>query len=48
MSMKLVGPRVGTIYGGHPLSKPFYEYISRPNLAVHKNVRINRVTANFK
>ena len=38
MSMKLVGPRVGTIHGGPPLLKPFYEYISWPNLAVHENV----------
>ena len=48
MSMELVGPRVGTIHGGPPLFEPFYKYISRPNLAVHENVRVSTVTANFK
>ena len=44
----VVWPRLGTNLGGPSLSEPFNEHICRPNVAVHKNVRIYAVTANFK
>ena len=46
--MELVWPQLGTIHGGLPLSEPFDKDINGQNVAIHENVRVNTVTANFE